>query len=203
MSDSVALEHLNTVRGYVMSELQLRRTTLSVNVTDGTREYALNAYAYCVNQVRYTRSSTQGDFKVLRAISLPELDMTQQDWRKVDDGEPSAFYLYNGTTGPIIGLDRAVDTTTSSGYPILSVDVNQNNVLSSGDVLYDDMPNTKVYVYGIRREFAEDMDNANVAAWDELFGRELDRVHAYLQKKNAGYSTVMRPSYMYRRSGVI
>ena len=203
MTDAEAVEFLNTVRGWVMSELQLRRTTLTVNLTADTQEYSLNAAVFAVDQVRYTRSSTQGDFKVLRAVSLYELDATSQDWRKLESGEPSSFYIYNGTTGPMIGLDRPAPTTTSSGYPILTIDVNQNNALSNGDTLYDDLPNAKVYVYGIRREFAEDKDNANVAAWDEMFNRELNRAQSYMNKKNRGSATVMRPAYMYRRNGVI
>jgi len=203
MPDALAVEFFNTVRGYVMSELQLRRTTITVNLVDGTQEYALNSQSFVINQVRYVRSATQNDFKVLRAVSIPEFDATAPDWRKVDGGEPSAFYIYNGTAGPMLGLDRPAPTTTTSSYPVLSVDVNQNNTLSAGDTVYDDLPNMKLYVYGIRKEFAEDYDNANVGAWDEMFARELNRAQKYLDKKNRGTATSMMPSYMHGRGGVI
>lgn len=203
MSDTIAVELLNTVRGYVMSELQLRRTTLSVSLTSGAQEYALSQTAYIVNQVRYTRSATTGDFKVLSALSLPELDAVTPDWRKTAQAEPSAFYLVSGTTGSTIGLDRPAPTTTSAGYPVLSIDVNQTNTLTSGDTIYDDLPNPKLYVYGIRREYAEDTDNANVAGWDELFNRELNRAKTYLDKKSRGAATTMMPAYMYGRGGVV
>ena len=203
LSDTNALRGLNTTRNYVMTLLDLRQTSFDINLTAGTSEYALNEYLFMVDAVQYVRSSTRSDYKVLRATSTEELDATQQDWRKLDNGEPSQFYLNAISTGPVIGVTCPPDTTTSGGYPILRVYGNQGSALAAAGTFYDDLPNDKLYVYGIRKEWAEDNDRDNVGMWDDLFQRELARVQGYLFKKNQQLSTRMQPSYMTRRAGVI
>lgn len=198
-----AVRHLNRVRATVLSELDLRKTSTTIDVTDGTIEYALASTALKVDAVDYVRSSSERDFKPLRPTSVDELDTSEAEWRRLDPSEPDRFYLSVGTTGPVIGLVPPPNETTSSSYPHLKVYFSQNETLTANSTIYDDLPSTSVYVYGIAKEHAVRYDKENFANFRAMYEMELAAAQRYLYNKTARNQGARFIGAWRRRTGVI
>lgn len=203
LADTHALRHFNRVRSTVLSELDLRKTSTTVNVAEGVNEASLAATALKIDSVEYVRSSTARDFKVLLPTSIDELNNKETEWRRLENNEPDRFYLHTGTSGPVIGVVPAPNETTSGGYPILRIYFSQNETLTAGGTLYDDLPSAQVYVYGIAREHAARHDKGSLANWVQLFEMEMAAAQRFLYNKQAGDQGVRFVPGWKKRTGVI
>lgn len=203
LKDADALVYLKEVRAHVLGLLDFRKTTITnTSLVAGTAEYAYADTSMNFDQVRYVRSATDGDFKILRAITKDYLYAERPEWTMQEDGEPSEFYLTAGTTGPKIGLVPAPDTSTSGGYPKLEMDITQNETLTTGTTIYDDLPSASVYINGIKKRYAEDKHRDDIEVYTRLFKSDIAEAQRYRNNKNKQAPAKLRPAFMSRRTGV-
>lgn len=199
---SKALYYFNQIRAEVMRILNLHRTTSTVSLVAGQSEYALDPAAERVSLVEYHRSAAQNDFLALAPTDLSELSAQEVNFRGYSNTEPRRFYLSEGLTGPVIGLVAAPAITTSAGYPKLTIYENTFSALLAGDTFNDDLPNLKVYIYGVAMEWASRFDVDHFDGRQKLYELNLTACQDYIYKKNLNYKTRLVPGWM-RTKGVV
>ena len=187
VSDAQALDYFRDVHREILSLAQIENGEETVNLTAGTREYALNA-TNKITQVRaayYLKSAT--DITRLAPTSTDWLDANDPTWRATTDkGQPLRFYREDEK----LGLDPVPDTTTAAGYPKVLVYGTTYQALIATDPIPEAIPSVRVYVEGMKRLYASDRDPANFAQWDAAYQREL---HAALAAINASAEDLDSP----------
>lgn len=202
LSPTDAVKYLNIIRGEVLRRLKLYATTSTISLTAGTQEYALSAGIDRVEAVEYRRSATQSDFMPVLPVSLDYLEQQETRFRAYTNGEPRRFYLSEGTTGPLIGFVPAPLTSTSSGYPIITLYEQAFTTLIVSDTFYDDLPSCLVYTTGVAREFSKANAVDQYQMRDALYQQALNEAQDYLFKKNKNLQITMRGAWIKPR-GVI
>ena len=142
--DTEKLRHLQRTHTRILTAIPLEPSIVTYSsLVSGTRQYATGDTYLRVWSVRYVRSATAGDSKMLKPISVDELDNDFGDWRAGSAGEPSYWYWRGGE----IGLHNKPDTTTSGGYPNLSMEVSTYEAITGATVLPAHVPNFDCWVY--------------------------------------------------------
>jgi len=194
LTDAIGLIFLNQVRRDLHRRFKLRQASQDINLTSGTQEYAYSADFMNVETVHYVTAS--GVSVNLEPVEYSYLNKFERDWRDTAAGTPTRFYLLVGdtTSGPMIGLDPKPNTTTSGGFPIITVRGTKTVDMAAGETIYDDIPNSLVYEYGIcfhfaRTERIEDAEyyrflyeNALVETADYLFGKNHHGLEEHLEE---------------------
>lgn len=204
LEDASALIYVKEIIAEVRAKLNIRRTTISITtLAVGIREYAYSAFVLGVDEVRYQRTSTTDDFAKLIPLSGKEEAYAKiQEFQKITNGEPRWFYLSEGTTGPVIGLIPCPDTATSGGYPKLDIDVSQNETLTTGSTIYDDLPSADVYITGIKFKYARDKYPEEAKYWEDQYRKAIQTAQSYRLTKNRQAPPQMTPRHMRRRTPV-
>lgn len=200
MTTTKAVSYLNDIRPNLLSRLQQRRTSQDITLTAGTQQYVTSS-SVRIDEVRYQKSATASDYDVVHPISKDELVREELDWGKKGQGKVRRYWLETGTAGAKIGFLNIPETTTSGGYPKVVIYGTETNTLSSGDTIYDDLPNSNIYVSGICLEYARARVEDQIPKWMKLHELDMIEAEAYLSRKqarNEGGRIV--PAYR-RRSG--
>ena len=143
VDDVEKLRHLQRAHSRILRAVPLEPTIVTFSsLVDGTKEYATGDTYLRVWSVRYVRSATQGDSKMLEPISVDELDLDFEDWRGNDTGEPRYWYWRAGK----IGLHPTPDTTTST-YPLLSMEVSADETITGSTVLPGHVRNFDAWIF--------------------------------------------------------
>ncbi len=184
MSDTVGLVFFNQVRRDLHAHFKLRQASQDINLTNGTQEYAYSADFMNIESVHYVTAS--GVSVNLEPVEYSYLNKHERDWRDTAAGTPTRFYLTVGdtTSGPMVGLDPKPNTTTSAGFPIITVRGTKTVDMAAGETIYDDIPNTLVYEYGMCFHFARTEHLEEAEYWRLMMVAEYDRIWAYLLAKN-------------------
>lgn len=202
LTDAAGLIYLQQTRSEVLARLRIREATITINTAVDTRKYALSAVMKSVDQVRYRRSSATDDYKTLTATSKEDLYAHYTEFGKADSGEPEYFALGSDSAGPTLSVYPPTDLATTGGYPILEIDGEQDEALSTSTTIYDDLPNERVYVTGVKWLFSEDNHPEDAPGFKAEYEEAIVKAQAYLQNKNRRKSTQFMPDYMRRRAGV-
>lgn len=175
------VSYLNEVRPDILRRLRLRNTTQTINLTAGTREYAVTTPMLGATAVEYSRSAAAWDTRILEPTNLETLDITTPAWRAVSDSEPRAYYFTDSVSGPVIGLYPAPHLSTTGGYPLLRIRYLDSNTLAGGDTVFDNVLSPMVYVHAVCKRYAEDRGLDDLALRMKLFADEMALNETYLK----------------------
>ena len=132
LSDAEYLRILQDVHSEFLVDLPITATTITETaLVAETQEYTFDASVLDVWDVRYVKTSTAGDSKQLKPISVDQLDHEYGDWRGDESGEPDYYYF----TDTKIGLYPKPDTSSSASYPQLSMYVTDSVTLATGTTM--------------------------------------------------------------------
>lgn len=179
-STTLALSYLNQIMRNLCRTIPLYRTSAQISLTAATQEYSLSDTVGQIQQVIY-ESSTTGR-RVLKHHPLDYLNQDDEVWRYRSDGEPNSYYVTetaaSAPSGALkIGFDPTPITTTSGGYPIVTIYYSE---LPADFVGADSSPQglerPNVLVYGANMLYAESRKMwEDVSAWKQLFDKEHSR----------------------------
>ena len=175
----------------VLDTCKIEEDLQQENLTDGTREYELSYDPILTNikAVYYVESATSAT--KLTPVTEDWMDANIDQWRTTTDtGTPSVFYVRwpdsSGVTTEgklVIGLNPIPDTTTSAGYPILNIYGTEHQILAATDKIPSAFPNIRVFVEGMKRNYASDRDQASYQFFKYTFEHELHKVQAFLSNQ--------------------
>lgn len=191
LSDADGLVLAKEVLIEVLASMQVETGEEDVNITDGTREYELAYDPQIIGDVVvYYRTAVDAATR-LTPVSVDWMDGFRDNWRTTaDTGTPSMFYLRAPTSAAlttqgklVIGLDPIPDTTTAAGYPKLTIyGVEYEEPLATSDVPQA-IPNVRVLIEGIKRNYAMDRDPAKYQLYKSTFEDELAKCQSLINRQ--------------------
>lgn len=111
VADSEILEWLNEAQDELALETHWYRTSTSINVAAGTKEYDLPASPACITVEEVWYNPTSKRLWPITPDDLENLFFYAPNWRYASRGEPVYFYI---NVNSALGLHPTPDTTTSS-----------------------------------------------------------------------------------------
>ena len=146
IDDTESLRHFQRAHSRILRAIPLEPTivTFSSLVAD-TREYSTGDTYLRVWSARYVRSATAQDSKMLKEISVDELDLDFEDWRAKDSSEPEYWYWRAGN----LGFHNKPDTTTSGGYPNVSLEVSADETVTAATTMPGHVRNFEAWIFDI------------------------------------------------------
>lgn len=184
MTDAKGVEYANVVHRRLLTAFpELRIDTEDINLTSGTGEYSLDEDIYKVHSALYLTAASTGT--VLDETSVTELDNKNAGWRLESSGTPTGFYVWANTTGQVVGLYPKPNTTTSGGFPKVTLYVTRRpSALTGSDTVFTMLPDSQIYKEGILLEFAKAQRKEDVAMRLEVYRAELQRVGEFVRGIN-------------------
>lgn len=205
LSTARAIVFANVIHNRLLTRLNLRGTTKSINMTSGTKDYALGAETSRIFTAFYRTSATV--VSQLTPTSQEKLDLDDPDWReRTETGSPTHYMvrpIKNGSgTGDalMVTLYPTPDTTTSGGYPLVEMWITDSTAFTATS---DDLPGSlideMVYANGIRMLWAEGNDQASCAFYEQRYNSDMDRCLAWLHNVTLNDPMVLRAPYARNR----
>jgi hypothetical protein len=190
-SSAELLDDIQVIHDELCFDFKLVKSTVTnTSLVAGTRSYNLASGAVRVYQVRYVRSATDGDFRVLHETSEDELDTVQRNWRGLADGEPVKFFADSGQ----IHLVPAPDTSTSGSYPQLQYEVASSATLTGTDNLPSGLSSQEAWVAGVKARVALRYEDKRYPIYERAYAIERRRLATQVNNLPARYQQVFRPS---------
>lgn len=160
ISTADALRLLNMIHGRILARLGIRDDTLDISLTDGTREYDLAETARQIRDAYYIASATAGDYHILTETSMDKLDLTDSGWRqRANEEKPRWFYVKTATNTNTskkqIGFDPIPGTTTSGGYPKVTLYITEHTDLVGADTIPPSLQDSQIYLDGMSWLFSK------------------------------------------------
>lgn len=189
--------HINRVHKDILIRMPVRVNTEDISLTSGTKEYALDSDIVKVWEAyRYDTSSTG---EALTATSVHDLHLDTPHFRFDANGKPKMFYVWNSvTTGDVIGFHPTPDTTTSSGYPKITLHVTRENTLDMTTTLPTGVKDHQIYIEGVCYYAAMDVMPEKAQFWFNAYQMEMDKNRRFYQNRNPDHSPSVAPR-IYRR----
>lgn len=177
---------LSDVIKEVYTRLQVRNKEITLNVTDGTREYDLDVDITAIHAVIYKPSSDETGWVVLEATNIDKLDATNPYWRTdLSEDDPIQYYVTSSTDTDsaknVIGFIPIPDTTTSAGYPIVAIKSTHYAALTTSETMPTNLLNDHVLIYGMRYYYALDRDEKTAELWESKFEKEMAKNENHLR----------------------
>jgi hypothetical protein len=196
MSETIALDLLNLEHGELLARYPLRETTLDfTSIVADTPEYALAETAIRVDAAYYYSDADTP--KQLEPLSVEEMDRMDPGWRTRDSGTPTHYYISaSATSTGNLGLYPVPDTTTSSGYPKVTLYIRQNQTLGLSDNIPNGMLNYDAYLAGICLRYAERRARDQVPFWQNRKDTARNQLEKYLAERGQNHAAVIKPAYM-------
>ncbi len=185
-----AAELLTDVIKEMYSRLPIRNTSVNLNVTDGTQQYDLNAEFTKVHQVIYKPNANEENWVRLEATNTDKLDLTEPRWRAdLAEGTPTHYYITSAVSSDSaknqIGFLPIPDTTTSAGYPIVTIFGTVNAALTSSETMPDNLLNDNVIVFGMCYYWCLRIKNLpDIQLWENRYQNELTKTEVHLRGLN-------------------
>lgn len=183
VQDDQALLYFQQIHHEICNQAQIELDSETHDLVAGTREYALNS-TDIMTQVRaaYYRKSATEKTKLV-PVSTDWMDGNVPTWRyETATGEPLRFYVEavesNGEVR--VGLDPIPDTTTSGGFPVVSLYGTTFQAMLATENVPTIVSSIRVYIEGMKKLYSSDRDPDRFAIWDELYQRELHNTLAYI-----------------------
>jgi len=188
-SAAQTLTNLNLIVRQLCRTMPLYRTSAQINLVSGTQEYTLADTIGQIQQVFREDSATART--ELDYASIDELNQEDPTWRYRDDSTPTRYYITQvaaaSAAGVLkIGFDPTPDTTTATGYPIITVFYTE---IPSSDFLSSDNTPTllerpNLLVYGANKLWCETQKLTDqFMMWDKLWSDEYTRQWNHLHNK--------------------
>lgn len=187
LSQTKAVAYMNIIHKRLVHELGIRNTSKTVNMVDGTQEYAIGATVVEVLLVTYQKTATES--WPLAHTSITELDLDEPTWRvDLTEGDPQRYYIVprvaTTTDAFYVGLLPIPDTTTSAGYPKLRIDYRDDTDFTVAGIATETIPGSiiesTVYSHGIRWQHATRMHPEKAEFYYTAFVEALERCREYL-----------------------
>ena len=197
-STSDAQVILSDVIKEVYTRMQVRNKEITLNVTDGTREYALDVDITSIQTVIYKPSSDETGWIILEATNTDKLDALDPYWRtSLDEDDPTKYYITSTTDTDsaknVIGFIDIPDTTTSAGYPIVAIQSTHYAALTGSETMPSNLLNDHVLMYGMRYYYSLDRDEKMAEFWENKYEKEIAKNTNHLR----GLSGDDDPTIMY------
>lgn len=190
VNDTVALAYLQLIHNELCFDFKLSKATATnTSLVAGTRAYSLASGASRVYQVRYVRSATDGDFKVLMPTSEDELDQRYRNWRGMDDGEPNWVFVDSDQ----VNLVPSPDSSTSGSYPQLQYEYTSVATLSSGTNLPTGVVSYEAWRCGLLWKMAEGYKPEIIEYWRMRYMEERGKLANQLHLFDAHYQRTITP----------
>lgn len=164
VNDTDGLALYKEVLMEVVALLQIEGGSESKNLTDGTREYELTYDPVILNVSEVYYVSAAATATKLKRVSVDWMDANYEDWRvTTTTGTPRQYYIDAPTSASlttqgkiVIGLDPIPDTTTSAGYPIVTIYGSEYEEPSATSDVPQIISDVRVLVEGMKRNYASD-----------------------------------------------
>ena len=111
VADSEILAWLNEAQDEIAQETHWYRTSTSISLTAGTKEYDLPSSPACITVEEVWYNPTEKRLCPMTPDDLEALSFSAPRWRYASRGEPIYFYI---NVNSAIGLHPTPDTTTAS-----------------------------------------------------------------------------------------
>ena len=171
---------LSDVIKEIYTRMQVRNKEVTLNVTDGTREYALDVDITAIQAVIYKPSSDESEWVILEATNTDKEDAINPYWRTdLTEDDPTKYYVTSATDTDtaknVIGFIHIPDTTTSAGYPIVAIQCTHYAALTTSETMPSNLLNDNVLTYGMRYYYAieKGMDDKEISKWRTLYEDEI------------------------------
>lgn len=211
ISDTVGLVLYKEVLIEVLSRMQVEHGSEDKNLTDGTREYEVTYDPQIIGDIVVYYLTDADSATRLTPVSQDWMDANVDNWRvTTDTGTPTRFYYGAPTSAAlttqgkvVIGLDPIPDTTTTGGYPIVRIYGVEYEEPSATSDIPQAVPNIRVFIEGIKRNWAMDRDPANYPLFKSTFEDELAKAQFIDQSKLKGFnSPIIEGDWMRTRKTV-
>lgn len=207
VSSASAERLFNMIHKRILARLGLRDTTATISLTAGTREYDLAEANLQIRVAHYVRSANDGDFYELRETSTDALDELDEGWRgRADRSEPHCFYVRSvvdaDTSEKQIGFVELPPTTTSGGYPNVTLYVTQNAVLSGSDTIPAALQDSQIYLDGMSWLFAKEQGLESRDYWKAEYEKRCHEEMAFIKRMARKDPTIYFPSWVRSKSVV-
>ena len=194
LTDTDGLVLYKEVLQEVLSFLQIEQGTEDHNLTDGTREYELTYDPQIIGDIVVYYISDSSTAVRLTPVSTDWMDDHVDQWRTTTDtGTPNKFYIDSPTSAAlttqgkiVIGLDPIPDTTTSAGYPIIRIYGVEYEEPSATSDVPQSIPNVRVLIEGIKRNYAMDRDPERYPLFNKTFRDELAKAQGLINRQLKG-----------------
>ena len=189
---SLQSQIFDDVNREIASRIQCRNSVQTVNLTAGQQEYNWDPSGYVtqIHEVYYLPSGTTGAGIQLFQMDIDKLAEEMTNWRQgTTPAIPQAWYISsapanaNSTGGQgVIGFWPPPPTTTSAGYPVVSVYVSSAQPLAGGDTVPVQLLNDYVYLYRMYELFANQRVPDEPRQWGKLAEGEFERNIAFVKQ---------------------
>jgi hypothetical protein len=174
--------------------MQLRNQAQTISVVAGTQEYAVDPSVFKIHSAYYQSSSGSTPVPLIER-STDELDVTRWGWRNSSyTGDPIEYYITTAaiTAGGgdsllssselVIGFLPIPATTSSGGYPVVTLYCTANEDLSGSETVPAILLDDNVYLYRMFEFWCKRiLDFQQAEQWEMLAEKELDRNHEHIQ----------------------
>lgn len=162
---AVAIAHMATVMRDLLGVLpEFARSTATIDMVNGTREYALGETVAQVATAYYEASASSKT--QLIETSIEALERTKRGWRAVAadvNSPPEMFYLgASATGGKMIGFHPIPPVTKGGSYPIVTVYTTIVPAIAGTTSLPQALQSGQVFVEGASYYAAMDLRPSDV-----------------------------------------
>lgn len=187
----------------ILDELKLRKSTLAISLTAGTREYTLSLTALHIEEAYYQPSVTVTTWKKLVPVSTEQLS-DRGNWRmQAQNQVPNQYYVSTAISGNtsvmVIGFDQLPPTTTSGSYPNVTLYGDFSADLIGSDSLPTAITYANVYAYTMCEKFAiiKQQDVQTISKWHSLAEKQMQANKASIREIQQGNEGIfIRPSFI-------
>jgi len=191
-SDEECLADLQIIHNELCFDFKLKPSTGTITtLVAGTREYTLPTGTGRVDQVRYHRSATRSDFKILIPTHVDKLDELDSRWRGKNNGEPQQFYIQNGK----IGLVPPPDTATSGSYPQIQIDISSVETLADATVMPSSVISHQAWVDGVHMRVAARCKDDRYGIYRQAYQDERKRLGEQMNKFARDFKVQILPAH--------
>jgi len=173
---AVFLSLLNDVHQEIIENVRLTPdVAVTVNLTAGQQEYALPDTVLRIWEAAYM--SEAGDYQKLEQTNVDWLDYNAPTWRNYPPSTPYRVYDRGGN----IGFVPAPDTSTSGGYPIVTLYCYQTSDTPLG--IEDSLPamarTGNAWLYRVLERWCDMYHQEQSQFFAGLSAREYERLISY------------------------
>jgi len=174
--EATFLSLLNDVHQEIIENIRLTPdVAVTVELTAGQQEYALPDTVLRIWEAAYMAQA--GDYQRLKQTNVDRLDDGSPTWRNYSPSTPSRVYDRGGN----LGLVPAPDTTTSGGYPIVTLYCSQTSDTPLG--IDDSLPamarTGNAWTYRVCERWADMYHQEMSQFFANLSAREYERLITY------------------------
>lgn len=192
------LDLLNELVGELLFDVELSSQEVDVNMTANTAHYTVTT-PMRVWSARYVRSATTGDFKHLLPTSQDEMDSREQQHLRLSAGEPTYWWMLPTSAGTQeLWLSATPATTTSGGYPKVTLRHSKYVALAAGDSLPVGLPSYEAFVLGLAAKWASYVGDPKEADLQQRFEVRKKQLETFRHSVNARIKPTVRPGVRWR-----